>query len=141
VKILGGMSDEQLQKFADFMEVEKVPQWSVIVKQGEPGDTMYLILQGELRVRMNVMGKETILATLGVGDFFGDISLFDQGPRSADVVANCDSILLKISSSAFEELSKKAPELATPFLRNIGRTLSARIRADNKRLSDAVRLT
>jgi len=101
---------------------------------------MYLILQGELRVRMNVMGKETILATLGVGDFFGDISLFDQGPRSADVVANSDSILLKISSSAFEELSKKAPELATPFLRNIGRTLSARIRADNKRLSDAVRL-
>lgn len=141
VKILGGMSDEQLQRFAEFMEVEKAPQWSVIVKQGDPGDTMYLILQGELRVRINVMGKETILATLGAGDFFGDISLFDQGPRSADVVANSDSILLKISAAAFEELSKKAPELATPFLRNIGRTMSARIRADNKRLSDAVRLS
>ena len=141
VKILGGMSDEQLQKFADFMEVEEAPQWSVIVKQGDPGDTMYLILQGELRVRMNVMGKETILATLGIGDFFGDISLFDQGPRAADVVANTDSTLLKISAAAFEELSKNAPELATPFLRNIGRTMSARIRADNKRLSDAVRLT
>lgn len=141
VKILGGMSDEQLQKFAEFMEVEKHPQWSVIVKQGDPGDTMYLILQGELRVRINVMGKETILTTLGVGDFFGDISLFDQGPRSADVVANCDSLLLKISAAAFEELSEKAPELATPFLRNIGRTMSARIRADNKRLSDAVRLS
>jgi hypothetical protein len=141
VKILGGMSDEQLQRFAQFMEVERAPQWSTIVKQGDPGDTMYLILQGELRVRINVMGKETILTTLGVGDFFGDISLFDQGPRSADVVANNDSVLLKISSSAFEDLSKKAPELATPFLRNIGRTMSARIRADNKRLSDAVRLS
>jgi len=141
VKILGGMSDEQLQKFAEFMEVEKVPQWSTIVKQGDPGDTMYLILQGELRVRINVSGKETILTTLSVGDFFGDISLFDQGPRSADVVANSDSILLKISAGAFEELSKKAPELATPFLRNIGRTMSARIRADNKRLSDAVRFS
>jgi hypothetical protein len=141
VKILGGMSDEQLQKFAEFMEVEKVPQWTVIVKQGDPGDTMYLILQGELRVRINAMGKETILTTLGVGDFFGDISLFDQGPRSADVVANSDSILLKISAAAFEELSKNAPELATPFLRNIGRTMSARIRADNKRLSDAARLS
>src|ERR1051326_6304929 len=141
VKILGGMSDEQFQRFAQFMEVERAPQWSTIVKQGDPGDTMYLILQGELRVRINVMGKETILTTLGVGDFFGDISLFDQGPRSADVVANNDSVLLKISSSAFEDLSKKAPELATPFLRNIGRTMSARIRADNKRLSDAVRLS
>src|SRR5262252_1960668 len=141
VKILAAMSEEQLQKFAEFMEVEKIPQWSVIVKQGDLGDSMYLILQGELRVRINVMGKETILATLGVGDFFGDISLFDQGPRSADVVANSDTILLKISAAAFEELSKKAPELATPFLRNIGRTLSARIRADNKRLSDAVRFS
>jgi CRP/FNR family cyclic AMP-dependent transcriptional regulator len=139
VKILGGMSDEQLQRFADFMEVEKVPQWSVIVKQGDPGDTMYLILQGELRVRMNDLGKETILATLGPGEFFGDISLFDHGPRSADVVANADSIVLKISSSSIEQLSKAAPELATPFLRNIGQTLSARIRADNKRLRDTVR--
>lgn len=141
VKILGGMSDEELERFAKFMEVEKVPQWATIVKQGDPGDTMYLILQGELRVRINVGGRETILATLGAGEFFGDISLFDQGPRSADVVANSDSILLKISSAAVEELSRQAPELATPFLRNIGRTLSARIRADNKRLSDVVRFS
>jgi hypothetical protein len=139
VKILAGMTDEQLKRFADFMEVEKVPQWAVIVKQGDPGDTMYLILQGELRVRITDLGKETILATLGAGEFFGDISLFDHGPRSADVVANADSIVLKISSSAIEELSKQAPELATPFLRNIGQTLSARIRADNKRLRDTVR--
>ena len=139
VKILAGMTDEQLQRFADFMEVEKVPQWAVIVKQGDPGDTMYLILQGELRVRISDLGKETILATLGPGEFFGDISLFDHGPRSADVVANSDSILLKISASAIEELSRQAPELATPFLRNIGQTLSARIRADNKRLRDTAR--
>src|ERR1043166_6184767 len=131
VKILGGMSDAQLERFAQFMQIEKVPQWSVIVKQGDPGDSMYFIVQGELRVRMNVMGKDTILATLGVGEFFGDISLFDHGPRSADVVANTDSVVLKISSGAFEDLAKKAPELATPFLCAIGKTLSARIRADN----------
>ena len=88
----------------------------------------------------NVKGKETILATLGAGEFFGDISLFDQGPRSADVVANTDSTVLKISSSAFEQLAKAAPELATPFLRAIGKTLSARIRADNKRYGDSVTL-
>ena len=139
VKILAAMSEEQLERFAQFMVVEKVPQWSVIVKQGDPGDTMYLILQGELRVRINVMGKEKILATLGAGEFFGDISLFDHGPRSADVVANADSLVLKISAAAFDELAKKAPELATPFLRAIGQTLSARIRADNKRYGDSVK--
>jgi hypothetical protein len=140
VKILAAMSQEQLERFAKFMQVEKIPQWTVIVKQGDPGDTMYLILQGELRVRINVAGKETILATLGVGEFFGDISLFDHGPRSADVVANADSVVLKITSGAFEELAKKAPDLATPFLKAIGQTLSARIRADNKRYGDSVKM-
>jgi len=139
VKILAGMTDEQLERFAQFMEIEKVPQWSVIVKQGERGNTMYLILEGELRVRINMMGKETILATLSVGEFFGDISLFDQGPRSADVVANTESLLLKISSEAFDELAKEAPEIATPFLLAIGRTLTARIRADNKRYGDSIK--
>jgi CRP-like cAMP-binding protein len=100
---------------------------------------MYLILQGELRVRINVNGKETVLATLSAGEFFGDISLFDRGPRSADVVANADSVVLKITARAVEDLSKEAPELANMFLRNIGQTLSARIRADNKRLADSTR--
>jgi CRP-like cAMP-binding protein len=90
-------------------------------------------------VRINVMGNETILTTLSAGDFFGDISLFDQGPRSADVVANTDSMVVKISAAALDELAKAAPEIATPFLRALGRTLSARIRADNKRYGDSVK--
>jgi len=139
IKILASMTDEQLERFAGFMEVEKVPQWAVIVKQGDPGDAMYFILEGELRVRMNLMGKETILATLGVGEMFGDISLFDHGPRSADVVANADSVVARISASDFDALAKEAPDLATPFLRAIGKTLTARIRADNKRYGDSVK--
>ena len=141
IKILGGMTDDQLERFAQFVETEKVPQWSVIVKQGDPGDSMYFVLEGELRARINVMGTETILATLSAGDFFGDISLFDHGPRSADVVANSDSLVVKITAAAFDRLAKEAPEIATPFLRAVGRTLSARIRTDNKRYGDSVKFS
>jgi hypothetical protein len=141
IKILGGMTDEQLERLARFVEVERVPQWTVIVKQGEPGDSMYFILEGELRARISVMGQETILATLGVGDFFGDISLFDHGPRSADVVANSESLVVKISTAAFDKLASEAPEIATPLLRAVGRTLSARIRTDNKRYGDSVKFS
>lgn len=141
IKILAMLSDEQLERFSQFVEVDKVPQWKVMVKQGEPGDSMYFILDGELRVRMNVMGKETILATLGPGDFFGDISLFDRGPRSADVVANVDSTIVKFTAGAFEQLARQAPDLATPLLRAIGKTLTARIRADNKRFGDSVKFS
>ena len=100
---------------------------------------MYVVLQGDLRVRMKAGEVETCLATLGVGDFFGDISIFDHGPRSADVVADTGSVLLKISSAAFAGMAKAAPDLATPFLLAIGRTLTARIRAGNKHQAEAVK--
>jgi CRP-like cAMP-binding protein len=115
------------------MELHKVPQWMAVVKQGDAGNGMFLILQGELRARVMVGDKETILATFGPGDFFGDMSLFDQGPRSADVIANVDSTVLKISDVAFDRLTQEEPTLATPFLQATARTLAARIRADNKR--------
>jgi CRP/FNR family cyclic AMP-dependent transcriptional regulator len=138
VKILGEMSDQELGRFAQFMEVQNASQFHTLVKQGERGDSMFCILDGEVRVRQMISGKETVLATLRAGEFFGDISLFDHGPRSADVVANLNSTLLKISADNFLRVTNEAPELATPFLSAICKTLVARIRADNKRLKDSI---
>jgi hypothetical protein len=138
LKILSGMTDEQLERFLEFVEVMNVPSWATIVKQGDHGDAMYLVVEGELSVRMKVAGAEKVLAKLCMGDFFGDISLFDHGPRSADVIADTSSSLMKISSASFAELARTAPDLATPFLMAIGRTLTARIRAGNKHQAEAV---
>jgi CRP/FNR family cyclic AMP-dependent transcriptional regulator len=138
VKILGEMTDQQLGRFAQFMEVHQARQFHEIVKQGEKGDAMYLVLEGEVRVRQMISGKETTIATMAAGEFFGDISLFDHGPRSADVVANNNSVLLKISVDSFKRLITDAPELATPFLVAICKTLTNRIRADNKRYRDSI---
>lgn len=134
IKILAQMNDAQLDRLKEFLEVQRVPQWMALVKQGDAGDGMYFILQGELRARVMAGDKETILATFGPGDFVGDMSLFDHGPRSADVIANADSIVLKMSDVAFERLTREAPALAAPFLQATARTLAARIRADNQRL-------
>ncbi|MGB7747296.1 MAG: cyclic nucleotide-binding domain-containing protein [Verrucomicrobiia bacterium] len=135
IRILSQMNDAQLDHLARFLEVHHVPQRLAIVNQGDPGDGMYLILQGELRARVMQDGQETILSTFETGDFFGDLALFDRGPRSADVIANEDSTLLKISTAAFDRLTREAPALATVFLQATARTLAARIRADNKRLN------
>jgi CRP-like cAMP-binding protein len=120
------------------MEVKEVLKFATIVKQGEPGDGMYFILQGETRARVMMDGKETLLAPLSTGDFFGEISLFDQGPRSADVVANEDSVLLRIPAGSIQKMVQEAPDLAAPFLLAMGKTLTARIRADNKRYAESV---
>jgi len=135
IKILADLSDAQLAHLAEYMDLQEVGQWSVLFSQGEHSDAMYLVLAGEMRARTMVDGRETILATFGPGDFFGDLALFDHGPRSADLVANQDSTLLRISSLSFQNLTREAPALATPFLQATARTLSARIRADNQRLA------
>jgi len=135
IKILAEMNDLQLAHLAQYLEPIKVLQWACVCKQGDPGDGMYLVLGGELRARLMQNDQETILATFEVGEFFGDMSLFDRGPRSADVMANQDSLLFKMSVSNFERLLRDAPALATPFLQASARTLAARIRADNRRLT------
>lgn len=140
VRLLAQLSDEQLARFAEFVDVERVPQASVIVKQGDRGSAMYVLLEGEVSVRLNLNGLETELATLNAGDFFGDFSLFDHGPRSADVVANCTCLLLKISVDHFDRIAHEAPDLATPFLRAIGKTLTTRIRSGNKHQGEAVKM-
>jgi hypothetical protein len=138
VKIFASMDDSQLERFLKFMEITKARQFAEIVRQGEPGDAMYLVLEGEVRVRLVIAGKESILTLLGPGEFFGEIALFDNGARSADVVANVDTTLLKISAGAFQKLAADAPDLAAPFLLAMGRTLTQRIRADNKRYQDSL---
>lgn len=138
VKILADMTDQQLGRFVQFMEVKQVRQFNEVVKQGEHGDAMFLILEGEVRVRLMIAQKETTLTTLAAGEFFGEMTLFDQGPRSADVVANNETTLLKISHAAFIKLIAEAPDLATPFMLGICRTLTARMRADNKRYRDTI---
>ena len=140
IKIFAGLSDQQLARFVGYVELKQFRQFAEVVRQGDPGDAMYMILDGEVRVRLMIGGKESILAILAHGEFFGEMTLFDNGPRSADVVANLESQVLRLSSSAFQKLSQEAPELATPFLLAVGKTLTSRIRADNKRFRESVAL-
>ena len=135
IKILAELKDAQLAHLADFLELKEARQHSIVVTQGDPGDAMFLIMAGELRARTIMGGRETILTTFSIGDFFGELALFDQGPRSADVVANVDSTLLRLSATAFQRLTREVPGLASPFLQATSRTLAARIRADNKRFA------
>lgn len=138
IRTLSGLNDEQLRTFVSYMEILSLDSLAVAVREGDRGDAMFLILEGELRVRVMRQGKESILATLKAGDFFGEISLLDEGPRSADVVANERSTLLKISTTSFARLRREAPSLAEPFLHSLGQILVGRMRMLNKRYVDSV---
>src|SRR6266496_1617290 len=138
IKILADMEEKQLESFVQFMEVVAVRQFAEVFRRGDHGDAMYLVLEGELRARVIVDKKETTLSTMAVGDFFGEISLLDEGPRSADVIANSDSRLLKISSAAFASVMREAPALAASFLYGLSKSIGARVRVLTQKYQDSI---
>ena len=138
IKIFGDMEERQLESFLQYMETLKFRQFTQVVRQGDHGDAMFLVLEGELRSSIMIGGKESILSTISTGEFFGEISLLDQGPRSSDVFANLDSVVLKISAASFAKLIREAPALATPFLFALSRSVVGRVRVLTKKYQDSI---
>jgi CRP/FNR family cyclic AMP-dependent transcriptional regulator len=138
VKVLGGLNDEQLARFVRIMQVKQIPQGKQLAKQGDPSDAMYLVVEGELRLRAHTEGREHTLASIHAGEFFGEIALFDHGPRSADVIATTDCTLVKVPAAEFEKFVYETPDLAAPFLLALAKTLTTRMRSENRRYRDSI---
>ena len=83
-------------------------------------------------------GKESTLATLSSGDFFGGISLLNQAPRSADVIANEQALPLKVTMSSFERMPPRFRNVALPFLFNVSRSVVTRMRLLTRRYNDSL---
>jgi CRP-like cAMP-binding protein len=140
IKALAEMTDEQLSSLLTFIEIVHVPQFTHLVRKGDPGDAMYGVLEGELRSCILVDGKECPLATLGAGAVFGELSLFDKGPHAADVVANQDSVLAKITASAVARICGEAPDAALPMVLGLINVVAGRVRTLTKRYEDSVQI-
>ena len=140
LELFRGLTDAQIESFANYAEIVRVSQFTRLAKKGDAGDSMFLVLEGEVRAYLMVDGRECTLASIGAGDFLGEISLLDEGPRSADLAANVDTTLLRISASRFEDMLREAPALAAPFLLALSRTIVTRLRKTTQRYEDSVHL-
>jgi hypothetical protein len=138
IKIFADMEERHLASFLQYMEVVKLLPNATVFTKGEQGDSMFLVLQGEIRARIIVAGKESTLSTMTVGECFGELAVIDESPRSADVVANTESVLLKISAAAVKKLFQEAPALAAPFLLGLNKAITSRVRTLTKRYEDSI---
>lgn len=111
-----------------------------ILSAGESGHCMFVILRGTASVTAENNGKTVELATLTAGDFFGEVSLVDDGPRSADVTATSDCEFLCITRMTLGILAGLQPGAAIHILAAIGRCLVARLRAGNQKYMDLILL-
>lgn len=141
IKIFAEMDNPQLEHLVKFLDVSRYRPGTHVVRKGDPGDAMYLVLEGELRSCLLVDGIETPIATLPVGSLFGEISLLDQGPHAADVIANQESTLLRLTRESFLELISQAPQLGLAFVLNLAKSIAGRARILTKRYEDSTHLS
>jgi len=129
IPLLDDLDGEEKQQL--FLAAEQIASGpgDVLLNKGDGGSAMYLILEGAVEVSSSKRGQRRVLTTLGAGQLFGEAAFLMQTPRSADVTAVADTLLLSISNQAFDELSETIPSVAIKVLRNLSRTLCLRLYA------------
>src|SRR5687767_8172911 len=130
VPLFSGLDRETLSEFAAITREKAYPKGSVILFEDDPGDSLFVVRQGRVKVVLvGEDGREVILGILGVGEHFGELSLIDQQPRSAHVIAMDDATLIVLRSEDFRRRVDAAPEIAWALLVELARRLR---RADTK---------
>ncbi len=110
----------------------KVAKGDVIFKEKEPGASMFIIQAGQVEIYRQQAGKEKHIALLGPGDFFGEMSVLEEIPRTASARALQDSQLLQIDATTFDQVLRENPEIAVRMMRRLSRRLRTMEEADEK---------
>lgn len=119
VRLFSTCTTRELARIASLVDEVDAPKGKVLVRQGDPGRECFVIAEGKARAAIRGKGS----ATLGPGSFFGEMSLLDQGPRSATVTAETDMHLLVLGSREFSSLVNEVPTVAVRMMRGLAERL------------------
>jgi cAMP-dependent protein kinase regulator len=129
LKLLAGLSPTQLEDVSSRLKPVRYRQGEVIIREGDPGQEMYFIESGRVRVVRGTGSQALLLAELGAGDLFGEMALLTGSPRSATVTAISEMNLWAMSQADFDSLVTAYPNLALA----LSRLLSERLRTTDAR--------
>jgi CRP/FNR family transcriptional regulator, cyclic AMP receptor protein len=118
-------TDNLLERFARDYDAG-----TVLFREGDPGDFMYVVQSGEVEIRRKVSDHERVLAVLPAGEFFGEMALINQRPRSATAVVRRPSTLLVIEGRTFEAMIRGKTEIAVRMIK----TLAGRLERANTQI-------
>src|SRR5438105_7630 len=124
VPLFANVPEEQLRMLTVVVTRKSVSRSTTIMAGGDATDSLYIVLSGRLKVMMSDSeGKEVILAILGPGEFFGEMGLIDDEPRSASVVSIEPCELLSIAKRDFKRVISENSEMAMSVMRGLVRRL------------------
>jgi len=133
--LFAALDDQAAAALRSTMAEVSLPRGAVLFNEGEPGDRLYVISEGKIKLgTTSTDGRETLLAILGPGEMFGELSFFDPGPRTSTATALTKTKLVGAGHGDLEPWLKDHPEVAAALLR----ALAHRLRRNNETLSDLV---
>ncbi|MEL3899120.1 GGDEF domain-containing protein [Treponema phagedenis] len=126
-KIFSNLSQKQIESFASLMFYCEFEPSRPLVYEGEVGNELFIIVEGSVAISVK-SGEENIeLARLFAGDFFGEMAMLEQEPRSASCIARENTCCLALKSKDFSQIMEKEPELASIVLNNMLSITSERL--------------
>ncbi len=125
ISLFSGLSDDMIAQLSTKIAEQQFPAGTTLFREGDPGDALYFIVEGQLEISQ-LLGadKEVVLGVFQAGDYFGEMSLLDEKPRSATARTLTDCCLLALSKDDFDNLLDTHPALA----RKLTRAISNRLR-------------
>ena len=135
VAIFKDLDDGELARVAEVCRSQEFVSGEYVFKEGESGNRLYLIVEGEVRISRTIPGSgEEALAVLKPGSLFGEMAVFDRSERSTDAISNGGTRCLTIARSDFELLLDFNRDIAYKVLWACVRLLSGRLRSTNDSL-------
>jgi CRP-like cAMP-binding protein len=133
--LFAALDDEAAEALKSTMAKVEIRRGEVLFHEGDPGDRLYVIVEGKVKLgRTSGDGRENLLAILGPGEMFGELSLFDPGPRNATATAVADTVLIGLGNEDLVSWLTGRPEVARQLLSALAR----RLRRTNEALADLV---
>jgi len=120
VPLFSSFPEDQLRTLATMVNRKSLPRGAMVMAAGDPTDSLYIVLSGRLKVMMSdADGKEVILSILGPGEFFGEMGLIDESPRSASVIGIEPCELLSISKRDFNKCLADSFDMTMAVMRGL----------------------
>jgi CRP/FNR family transcriptional regulator, cyclic AMP receptor protein len=130
-----GVAPEAAEALASALTYGDFSRGEHVFQEGEQGDTLFIVLSGKIKIgRRAADGRENMLSVMGPSDMFGELSLFDPGPRTATAVVLTDARLASLAHTQLRPWIKDRPEIAEQLLR----VLARRLRRTNDALADLI---
>ena len=133
--LFAALDDEAARALMESMTSSHLERGDILFREGDQGDRLYVIGEGKIKLgRTSVDGRENLLAVLGPGEMFGELSLFDPGPRTATATAIAETQLIALGHEDLDSFLLGRPAVA----KNLLTALARRLRRTNETLADLV---